>query len=585
MPVRSPDGQAGVAAAPREPLPLAPRPGWAPATVRAMRSHELVAQQTWLLTELPRWLLAGMTAGLTPLAVRAAGAPRLVFATFLAGALAALGLALAPQPGLAAVLCTVPYAGVTAGAGLVGLGRVCVLPRPASRVVVAIGLVFLPAAATWLLAARAGVALLGYAPFWVLLTAAHFHVAGCYLLVVVGRAALERGVGPAAVAVGCAVSVPLTAAGIYGPRWLETGAALGMAACALGAGLVLWSTPRATPRRGLLRAAGAVLLATMPLAAAFALRDHGAAVSVLGLEPLASMLVSHGVPNALAFSTLALLALGLPRAAPGGARLGSAPPLSRLAGGWHIGARFLVDAGVAREVSPPPRGLVDDLDELAHPGLSPDHVAPAIRAFYQRTGEHEMIVLPSWRMGFRAAGRLWARLARRIGQLQLPVRAEPGGDALVSRIVAVDAVADGRRAPRSWIRTFPDGEALYVAVYSTHRRGDRAYMNIAFPLPGGNLTSILRMDHLGDGVTVSTRAGGDCGIYLALRLLGRTWALRLPMSETIEVWTADDRSAPEALRQWGRGWQLLARHRLWICGLPYLTLDYAMRRRAAQPSS
>jgi YndJ-like protein len=544
-----------------------------------VRSHELLAGQGWILTALPAGVIAAMTAVLTPLALRVAAAPRLLCgAAWPAGALGAVGLLVAPRAGTAALLLTVPYALVTVIAGMVGLARLLARPGLVSRSVVAVGLLFLPAAAVWLTAARAGHALLGYPPFWVLLTAAHFHVAGAYLLILAGRIAAVRGRLAEVTAVSCAIAVPLTAAGIYGPRWLELGAALLTAISAFATGLWLVTTPSGAPRRRWAQGSGAVLLGTMLLAAAFALRDHGSAVSLLGLDALSSMMIGHGVPNAMLFAFAGLLAW---RVQPTPTSLYDAPPFSRLGGGWRIGAGYLERHRLAREVSPQPCGLVDALADLGHAGLDAAEVPEAIRRFYERTAEHEMVVTPRWRRGFRTGARLWGWLARRLGQLQLPVRAGEGdGDGIASKIVAVDPGADGRQAPRSWIRTFPDSRALYVAVYSTHRRAGRAYMNIAFPLPGGNLTSVLRMDHLGDGVSVSTQRGGDCGIWFVLRLLGRSLPIRLPLSETIEVWAAADPQAPAAPRALLPGASTVAVHRLWLFGVHFLTLRYAMKPRA-----
>jgi hypothetical protein len=74
-------------------------------------------------------------------------------------------------------------------------------------------------------------------------------------------------------------------------------------------------------------------------------------------------------------------------------------------------------------------------------------------------------------------------------------------------------------------------------------------------------------------VSVTTRLGGDCGIWLVM--LGV--ALRLPLNETIDVWTVDDPDAPADLRAWADGYTTIARHDLWLFGVHYLTLDYAMR--------
>jgi len=269
-----------------------------------MRSHEIAATNAWVLAHLPDLLVAVMLAVLMPLASHVARAPRwLVRGMVPAGLLAGIGM-VAYDAGVLATITVAPYAGLTIAAGVIGLLRVRDLPRFAVNA----GLVMMPAAAAWLVAARAGYALLEYPPFWVILTAAHFHVAGVTLMIVAGTIAQTRGRIAHAIAIATVVGVPLTAAGIYGPHWLELSAAVAMASATFGVGVLL------VTMRGslLLRIAGGVLLLTMPLAGAFALRDHGTAVTLFGLEPLASMMLAHGLPNALVFGILSLAALSRP---------------------------------------------------------------------------------------------------------------------------------------------------------------------------------------------------------------------------------------------------------------------------------
>jgi len=274
------------------------------------RSHDMIAATTWLLMDLPVLIVAVTTTVITPLALAAAAAPRaLRRAALVAGVIAALGLVVV-EPGIAATVSLAPYVAVAIVAGGLGFMRLVRGPRTTSRLALCTGMVFVPAAASWLLAYQAGYSLLGYPPFWVLLTAAHFHIAGIALLVIVGRIAHGRGVLGAAVALGCVLSVPLTAAGIYGPHWLEVGAALGMAASGVGAAVLLVTTRGAV----LLKVAGAILFVTMIFASMFALRDHGTSLVLFGLDPLASMIIAHGVPNALIVALLALAALA--RTAP-----------------------------------------------------------------------------------------------------------------------------------------------------------------------------------------------------------------------------------------------------------------------------
>jgi hypothetical protein len=542
--------------------------------------------------QVARAIVAGSALAATPVLLRALGhTRRVVVGAVAAGVGAAASFAAAP--GVAALALVAPYAllcgwlAAAAAARIAGRGS-----RPVSELVASLALVYLGGAAVWLVAHRAGHALLGYPPLWVLLTAAHFHVAGAYLAAIAGLHARRGGVVAPAAALAVALAVPLTAAGIHGPRWLETVAALATAAGGVAVALVALraalapAAPPAPPRRlarVLHGVAGLSLLVAMSLAAAYALRARVPTLTVGDLDPLSSMAITHGVLDAAGFALAALVAFALapPPAPP------FAPPFSRLRAGLHVGADFFADRGLERAPSPPPRGLVDRLDELAHPGLDATAVAPAIRAFYERTHDHGLVVRPRWRAGFRTGARLWARVGRRLGQLQLPVTAERGDEGISSRIVAIDGAADGRPSPRAWIRTFADGRAMYVAAYATHVTAGTAYMNIAFPLPGGHLASILRLDPLAGtcgGVELSTRTGGDAGIWLCARAFGRTWPLRLPLAETIRVWTRDDAAAPSELRDLAPpGATSIARHDLWLCGLHYLTLDYAMTPLPAPP--
>ncbi len=517
-----------------------------------------------VLLDLPRLIIAVICCAITPLALRAANLPRLSRFAIQAGAVAS-GAQFMTTSAITA-WATLPYTALCVLAGIVGVRRLLVRWTEPSQLAMAAGLVALAGASIWLFCFNAGIALLGYPPLWVLLTAAHFHVAGCFLAIVVGWCSEGRIGAAPLVAIGCVLGVPLTAAGIAGPHWLEVGAAVTMAVSGFGAAIVIVTTSSARPAIAVLRLSALPLAIGMVLALMYALRDHGLALSLPGLDPLASMIISHAILDSL-FALLALAAI-----ARIGHRIREAPPLSRLRGSWPVGATFFKRIGLELSPPKPPTGLVDRIEDL---GIT-TAVHP-IREFYEQTGSQELVVRPHWRLGFRTGARVWSAFARRMGQLQLPVAAESGSEGIASRIVALDARGDGRKRPRAWIRTYPDGRALYVAAYATHENAELAYMNIAFPVPGGQLSSLLRMVPRGDGVSVSTRLGGDCGIWLVL--FGQP--LRLPLAETIDVWTVEDTTAPTDLRTWAKGYTTIARHTLWLCGIRYLMLDYAMRRADA----
>ncbi|MCB9559524.1 MAG: YndJ family transporter [Kofleriaceae bacterium] len=540
------------------------------------------------LVDIPVAAMALAAAGLVPLVLAAVDDPdrdgRRAWALRWARRLSWPGAAgvvasVAVAPGALAVALVAPYALTALLAACHGAGRLAARGlRPAGEVAIAAGLLYVAGAATWLVACRAGVALMGYPPYWVALTATHFHVAGVALPVVVGLH-LRAGAGRLARAAAWTVvfGVPATAIGIAWSRTIEVGAAVALAGAAL---VIVWRAAGAARRHrgavGALHAlAAAALAVSMPLAAAYALRLD---LRLGGLTALDTMAVTHGACNLL-FAIASLAAFVLVPAPP---RWRPGVPRSRLIASRRVGADYFERLGVGsdRDV----RGLVDDLDELAHPALVTSAVAPAIRAFYERTTDHVLRVTPRWRLGFRTGARVWAWWARRLGQLELP-RADVGAQAVGCRLVALAASRDGRASPRGWVRCYPDGRPMYVAAYATHRAAGVGYMNIAFPLPGGQLASVMRMDPAAGaagaaGAVVLTShddGTGDAGLYLALRLGRRLRWLRLPMHETLALWTAAMAEAPPALRAMATpATTVLARHELTLLGVRYLTLDYVI---------
>ncbi len=116
-------------------------------------------------------------------------------------------------------------------------------------------------------------------------------------------------------------------------------------------------------------------------------------------------------------------------------------------------------------------------------GFQPAQVDPRIRRFYEHTADYQLDARHAWQPGFRRGGRLFFRLARRLGQMGLPGPDTASGD-MTNAICDVDDARDGRPDVRAWVRTWKaTGETLYAALYSEHVREQVRYMNIAFPLP------------------------------------------------------------------------------------------------------
>lgn len=482
------------------------------------------------------------------------------------------------------------------GAGLWLLATTCVgvygLQRllrrglaPVEELAIDYGLLLLPVGAIWLFASRLGQPLLGFHEPIVLLTAAHFHYAGFAAPVLLGGLGrlLVRPGRPApwdyrlGLLVVCA-GVPAVAIGISTIPPVEKSAALFLAVGGLlsAAQLAVRGVHAALSRSKLaallLFVAGLALIGTMTLSAYFALYGSAGKESLHFAVPLAGMVRMHGAGNAVLVGCGGLVALLLlnpaARLRPHG--LG----FSSLRARWFVGPDYFARSGALSDARKP-SGLVDDLRAYAEPAFEPARVHPAIRDFYEHTADYELAVTARWRRGFGWAGALWRRFARGIGQLELPKESGAQAAAVESRIVDLSDERDGRSGVRGWIRTYRDsGRAIYVAAYACVDSHGRPRMSIAFPLPLGAMTSLLRFEPAEPAGAICLRTEsppgeplGDEGVHYTTPL----GTLRLPLSESIKVWFDE---AEKELRAW---------HEMTLFGLRYLTLEYRIRRKTSAP--
>ena len=262
-------------------------------------------------------------------------------------------------------------------------------------------------------------------------------------------------------------------------------------------------------------------------------------------------------------------------------------PFSKLYGGLRIGHDFLHRVSAIDSTAPVPAGLTDNFDDFKWHGFDTDVTKPAIKSFYEQTINYRVLVKPRWQAGFKFGGRVFRWLSRRVQQMGLPVD-NMNDREMVSQIEKVNDNYDGRSNVRSWVRTYRStGETVYVALYATHYREGIPYMNIAFPLPAGNLTSILRVDPNptdSGGLVLSTLprkdGRGDEGIYFANRLL----PFRLPFNETITVWQNETKQnnlqLSKSVTTDLEHASINARHDIWLFGIHFLALDYRIERNA-----
>jgi hypothetical protein len=240
-------------------------------------------------------------------------------------------------------------------------------------------------------------------------------------------------------------------------------------------------------------------------------------------------------------------------------------PLSRITSRGRVGGDYFERMGMVRGSA---TGTVDRIEDMRNARF--ETCDPEIARFFERVGEYRIAIVPRWRFPFGIGARAWRVIARRLGQLALPVA--PG--AVKSRVVGLDAARDGRAAPRAWIREDADGGAMFVSAYATTGH----YMNIGFPLPGMQMTSINRfVSTAGGGVLVTSAkdgAGCDCGCWLVIAGV----PIRLPFREEIRLWTPRMAELPADLRVPADA-ALVGRQHLRLAGLRFLSIDYAIARQ------
>ena len=90
-------------------------------------------------------------------------------------------------------------------------------------------------------------------------------------------------------------------------------------------------------------------------------------------------------------------------------------------------------------------GIIGSLDELAGPEFDPAAADPRVRAFYERTTDYKLDIVPEWRAWVRPGYLLYRTfVARPLGQANVPMNQREAQRGVVSRIDTIDTDGDGR---------------------------------------------------------------------------------------------------------------------------------------------
>ena len=461
--------------------------------------------------------------------------------------------------GATATALAVPWFVATALVASFGLWRLLQRgPWPLAELALDAGLVYLAVGGGALLLDRAGIALF-FEPILITLTAVHFHYAGFALPVATGlagraargeRLGKVRKVTTAVIAVGPGIiATGITAAALQFPfaGVVEfTSVAFFTTAVALfSLSVVVDVLPGLDSRlqRLLVGAASLAVTASMGFAVLYGLaRWTGGSYLGIDARAFTPMIRYHGQLNAFGFALLALLGWRL--APPENAARAPGIPFSRLAAGRRVGRDFLDRNGYATDR--PASGMMASVDDYGWEGFDPDAVAPSVRRFYERSGDYLLAVEPDWGRPWESLVPGYRAVATRVDQLTLPLSTVATESALTGDVVGVDG-PDDHAGSRAWIRsnanaTDGDDQMTYVATYGRYVDGGTVFLRATFPLPGANLTGLLRVENCGPdgrGLLLSSDAApgnaDDAGLYLVVRGFG----VRLPLDETLVISPAE----------------------------------------------
>ncbi len=242
---------------------------------------------------------------------------------------------------------------------------------------------------------------------------------------------------------------------------------------------------------------------------------------------------------------------------------------TRYVGTGYVRALAEATGGVYQEAAPDV-GILADLDALAGPEFDPATVDPLVREFYEHTTRFKLDIVPRWRTWVRPGYLLYRTLvARPLGQANVPMNQREALRGVRSRI---DTVTAGGIETRGWIRSFADtDEPIYVGIYTTYRHDNRGYVSVGFPLPQANFTATLAPRQRDGGGLRLTSAGADghTGHYLSYIDADSRDLSTLAVhgfAETLDVSVEDG--------------ELRADHAFTLFGLPFLTLEYRIARKA-----
>lgn len=262
------------------------------------------------------------------------------------------------------------------------------------------------------------------------------------------------------------------------------------------------------------------------------------------------------------------------------------PPFGQLPSALPVGAGYFERQGLARaDVYPQPRGVVDDISELAHPGIDTARIHPQIRVFFEDTAGLELLIRSRWRFPFSALWWLMRPLLKWAGQFVLPQREAR----ILTRVFAIDQAQAGLANARAVVRTYADpqwrdtGQVFQAVAYTTWQHADTGYMHATFPLPCGHIVGVLRLDQGVEGADGWLSVALSSRPAVATPDAARVWfvvggrAVASGFGERFSMWAPEAPGAPQEVGL--EGATIVALHEQFFLGIRLVSHHYWFRPR------
>ncbi|WP_345085406.1 hypothetical protein [Nemorincola caseinilytica] len=188
-------------------------------------------------------------------------------------------------------------------------------------------------------------------------------------------------------------------------------------------------------------------------------------------------------------------------------------------------------------------GLIGDFAALI-PATDPlkDKLHPRVRHFYEHTTQYKLEVWSQWYSPISFFSRILIKsVSTRMDQLNIPLDPLETSRGMTNDVLQLKDPATGALVCACWLRrSILSGRVVYAGFYSGVIIDGSPLVKVAFPLPNGNVTVLLRVVVQPDGSVKLISRGrgiGDAGYYRVQKRDADSVRLRyLPLKESIHVY-------------------------------------------------